>query len=552
MKRRQDNSVSGASDTTTGMSEFAKIHAQLVKDIGVHGGGGGANGSGGLGGTPGETSAQGIFFAGLPRGIAHHKHLIEPLREIGSQLPFSKAALHTLAVIVDMSPAGPWSRGRNDDRPIVVASNYEIADRRGLCIRTVQVHIKELASAGAIARRMGPSGHRRLVRRPDGSEDRYGIDLAPLVPFYFRAKKMAASARQHRAGMKEGRRDITVVASQMTQMREMGKSLGDMAPKRAVADIAVPEPVSESALAAVDLDRRIGTILTKARGLIERDSHAPSGTRVVNLAQMQELVALSEALLEDLRRAVWTGHAVMPGDSWEPDVCASIAHGINILGIDKSNTTAKKDSSMDESRFTLVPTNGLSPSKEGYGRATITIWPAGNVSPSDQTEMNLSDTQPGQPSSNAKAKSDAQAPAAKTANADMKAAAHASLPPINLSVERLLTIDPRMAEMIKISSGGDVVRIEDARSHHLFDLARYMVIEEFGGTQKIWGEMAKRRGVGVATLAAIITLIKPDHELKNGNRMAYWLGILRKPTPEINLVPSIFAAERRVRERDRY
>lgn len=558
MTERQKNSASGAPDGESpdankpdankpdankrdGRSAFARLHAQIVKDIGAHGGGGGANGSGGLGGTPGETSAQGIVFTGLPSGIAHHKHLLEPLREIGSQLPFSKAALATLEIIVDMSPAAPWAKGRDEDRPIVVASNYEIAHRQGIHIRTVQVHIRDLAAAGAIARRVGLSGQRRLVRRADGSEDRYGIDLAPLVPFYFRAKEMAASARQHRAGMKECRRDLAVVASETAQMRAMVKSLGEMALDREIAGIAVPAPVTQAALAAVELGRRIDEVAEEARELVAGDSHAYPEARAANLARMRELAALAETSLEDMRRAVWKGIAAMPIDIWESGVAASIAHGIDILGINQSDPVANKDSSMDESGFTQVPTNGLSPSKEGYNRATITIKPAGDVRPANQTEMKLAGTD---------AAATAPATAAKMAKAAAKQAARASLPPVEFGVERLLTIDPRMSEMIKISSSGDVSRIEDARANHLFDLARYMVIEEFGGTQKIWGEMARRHGVGVASLAAILTLVKPDHELKNGNRMAYWLGILRKPTPEINLVPSIFAAQRRVRERE--
>jgi len=428
-----------------------------------------------------------------------------------------------------------------------VVSNFELASRLGVHIRTVQLHLRELEIAGIILRYAGPSGHRCIFRLSDGSEERYGIDLAPMVYFYIYARKMRNEARQHRAAMKISYRRISAVASRSIQIQSTLRFINEAVSEAQNTNSLSLEDFKADSLNTIKLSKQIQETTSAARRLLEKDTRDLPDVQTDNLGRMKELASFAETLLRNMHSDLWTQIAASQHEDCRRGATASFTRGIDILGIDQSAGTstsdfmAKKDSSAGESRFIKTLTSGILPSKEGYGRATITIKPSGDVCPTNQTEMKLFGTE------NASDRNPATA--AKMAKAAAKLAARASLPPVEFGVERLLTIAPRMSEMIKISSGGDVLCIEDAKAHHFFDLARFIVIEEFGGTQKIWGEMAKRHGVGMASLAALLTFVKLDHEIKSGNRMAYWLGILRKPAPEIDLVPSIFAVQRRARER---
>lgn len=505
------------STTAAPREPFASIRARI---------GAACAGSGRQSAKPGELDALGQKFAGLPPGVAHAKNLLEPLRELGTRLPFPRAALSTLDILVDLSPAGPWLKGDDATHPIAVVSNYELASRLGRDIRTVRFHIRWLAEAGVIARRPGPSGHRTRRAMPDGTEIRYGIDLAPLVAFSQRMRAEVREARAHRAKMKMLKGEIRSVAIEAAQLRDGASGLAGIALEREAQGHPVPEAVREAALAAVESGRRIEELAEAAARLLESDATTLAAEQPANAARMAELASLAGDALAAMRHAVMTGIASLPPEAW--------------IGADGDTTDAGAvarsrqpeghlDSSMGESGFPQTHTSGLTPPAGGYRGARIVVRQAGDVRPvDDQLEMAIGQ----EPVPDGKG----QPPRKR-------------IPDVELAVERLIELDPELPRLLHVATG--VADLADVRPQHILDVARYIAIEEFGATPRMWGEQCGRIGPVVAALAALLTYAKPAENIRNGSRLSYWLGICRKPNPEINLVPSIFAAHRRRREAEK-
>jgi len=518
MTTAQDGAPNGAREP------FAAIHARITGAASKRGAGAGRSG-----GSPGELGALAQKFEGLPKGVTHAKQLLEPLRELGNRLPFPRAALATLDMLVAMTPAAPWRKGDDREHPVVVVSNYELAARQGMAIRTIQFHIRWLAEAGAIARRPGPSGHRTRRRNADGTEDRFGIDLAPLVAFSQHMRAGAAEARAHRSTMKRLRASIRSIAIEAAKLRDGARDLADVTLEREIAGLGVPEAVREAVLAAVESGRAIEALSEEAFLLLSRDAASAPEDQPGHSERMHAIAGQAQTALEAMRGSVFAGLAALPSDAWGPADAAAVERGIlPHVPVDAAPETTI-DSPVGESGFTKTLTKGLCPPSGGYVPAKLVVRHSGDVRPDrNQSELDL-----GRQFDTAEAGTGGPPPLAD----------------VELAVDRLLELDPELPGLLQHVTG--VASIAQARPQHVFDVARYIVCEEFQGSQRIWAEQCERKGPVVASLAALLTYIKPAEQLRNGSRLSYWLGICRKPRPEINLVPSIFAAHRRMRERER-
>jgi len=505
-------------NTDAANGPFAALHAKLARaasDAGT---------AGRISGTPGEAAALGQPFRGLPDGVKHVKQMLETLRAIGTALPFSRPALTTLEVLVDLCPGKPWSVGKDDHRPIVVVSNYELASRLGLGIRAVQTHLKELAAAGAIARRGDNSGHRTRRRMPDGKEYRYGIDLSPLVVFYEQMKDHFDRARAHRNAMKVAISSFRQVTSEAASLRDVAQMLASAALEmESQQGLVVDAAVRRATVTAIETGRAIEEAADLVFAAQSADTTLPEADRAANLDLVNRHVIAARGLLDTMRREVFEGLATLPAECWDQRMAGTISRGINALSVDK----AKKDSPTDESGFTQTHTKGLNPSKEGYDSATLVVSPPRGVRPvSNQSELPLNDERAANSQAKPAIEPEKQAP----------------YPSVSIAVEALLRMDEALPDILARVAGKT---IDAATVKDILDVGRDLVVNEFGGSARIWGEQCANVGVVTAALAALIVRAKSDEELSRGSRIAYWLGIVRKPAAEINIVPSIFAAIRR-------
>jgi replication initiation protein RepC len=152
-------------------------------------------------------------FAGLPAGVTHPKQLLEPLRRCGSQLPFARAALDTLALLFDYTKAKDWQDGGT---PLVFPSNLELAGCLGVTERTIRNHLGALESAGIIAIQRGPGNRRIPLRGKDGTMIApYGINLAPVPVFVARLTQVSRAMRGQREELRQARRRLSIAVQEI-------------------------------------------------------------------------------------------------------------------------------------------------------------------------------------------------------------------------------------------------------------------------------------------------------------------------------------------------
>lgn len=152
-------------------------------------------------------------FAGLPEGVTHPKQLLEPLRRCGSQLPFARAALDTLALLFDYTKAKDWEEGGT---PLVFPSNLELAGCLGVTERTVRNHLGALEAAGAIAIQRGPGNRRIPLRGKDGTMIApYGINLAPVPVFVASLTNVGRAMRAQREELRQARRRLSIAVQEI-------------------------------------------------------------------------------------------------------------------------------------------------------------------------------------------------------------------------------------------------------------------------------------------------------------------------------------------------
>lgn len=152
-------------------------------------------------------------FAGLPAGVTHPKQLLEPLRRCGSQLPFARQALDTLALLFDYTKAKDWQDGGT---PLVFPSNLELAGCLGVTERTIRNHLGALESAGVIAIQRGPGNRRIPLRGRDGTMIApYGINLAPVPVFVASLNELSRTMRVQREELRQARRRLSIAVQEI-------------------------------------------------------------------------------------------------------------------------------------------------------------------------------------------------------------------------------------------------------------------------------------------------------------------------------------------------
>lgn len=116
------------------------------------------------------------------------------LRDARAALGLKSRHLTTLAALLSfLRPGGPM---------VVFAANRSILDRlNGLCERSLQRHVRDLAAAGLLLRQDSPNGKRFRLTGSD-STLAYGFDLAPLMA---RVAEIAALADAARAALHDAR-----------------------------------------------------------------------------------------------------------------------------------------------------------------------------------------------------------------------------------------------------------------------------------------------------------------------------------------------------------
>jgi replication initiation protein RepC len=159
------------------------------------------------------AAARAQAFAGLPAGVSHPKQLLEPLRRCGTQLPFARQALDTLALLFDYTKAKDWEAGAT---PLVFPSNLELAGCLGVTERTIRNHLGALESAGIIAIHRGPGNRRIPLRGRDGHVIApYGINLAPVPAFVAALAALSQAMRGHREELRQARRRLSIAVQEI-------------------------------------------------------------------------------------------------------------------------------------------------------------------------------------------------------------------------------------------------------------------------------------------------------------------------------------------------
>lgn len=160
-----------------------------------------------------EAVARAEAFAGLPQGVTHPKQLLEPLRRCGSQLPFVRAALDTLALLFDYTKAKDWQDGGT---PLVFPSNLELAGCLGVTERTIRNHLGALEASGVIAIQRGPGNRRIPLRGSNGTIIApYGINLAPVPVFVARLGELGRTMRAQREELRQARRRLSIAVQEI-------------------------------------------------------------------------------------------------------------------------------------------------------------------------------------------------------------------------------------------------------------------------------------------------------------------------------------------------
>lgn len=120
--------------------------------------------------------------------------IFRDLRDARAALGLKARHLNTLAALLSfLKPGGPL---------VVFASNRSILERlNGLCERSLQRHLHDLAAAGLVERRDSPNGKRFRLFGGD-SVLTYGLDLSPLMA---QAARLAELAETTRVAMREAR-----------------------------------------------------------------------------------------------------------------------------------------------------------------------------------------------------------------------------------------------------------------------------------------------------------------------------------------------------------
>ncbi|MBL0928708.1 MAG: hypothetical protein IBJ15_01075, partial [Alphaproteobacteria bacterium] len=486
-------------------------------------------------GSPAEIAARNQRFTGLPDGVGHARELLAPLRELGKALPFKRAALVTLEVLVDLVPTARWAAGDDAQRPIAVITNYKLAARLGVDERTVQFHLGWLEKGGALIRMGDASGKRTRRIADDGSEIRLGLDLTPLVALYLESKPLVVRARAHRNKMMDLRRLLNASVLKAARLRDSAGMLLTAAHDHVESAGLAGEPawlrtVTASGEEAVALARELESYAALADAQMNADARSAPADWGANETALQSLVGGADARIAEADALYLTALAALPEAAWAPQSDPQADRAIEALdrGLQMVRSEASRmnqDSPMGESGFVQTPTPRLPPAIAGYGGGPLTIKLTEDV------RRPLHDRQGALALNGEGGETTADDPKPRG-------------PGIEIAVSTLLQMGGKLPGLMREICGVDPSK---AGANDLLDLGRFIAISEFGASQRLWNDQCQQHRPGIVALAALLTYVKPDENLRKGSKLSYWLGILRKPPAELNLAPSIFAAIRRGR-----
>lgn len=435
---------------------------------------------------------------------SHPKQMLEPFRHCGQRLPFRRAALATLAVLVDLVPVTAWLPGQ---RPIVFARNIEIAARVGVTRRTVQLHLQWLRAAGIITDRTVPGGRRACRTRQDGGDDRYGIDLSPLPAAAEAIAALQTALHQRRLRLRDVWRDCQEAIEQCLIHADAVYMI--------LADATAPAPAAhiEASLGLADIAEQARTAEQALARMIEIDA---AGDEAVHARHDVEAPALSlrlRALAGEARRLAAAVLLAEPASESEmmPDGPAADAAPA------AASSSDGYDSPRGESGFVVIPTTPK-PSSSPPTADAPGIGSAGDV------------------------------PAPGSAPAP---GIGAGTPDLRIRIRDVLAASPPMAETLRSFLE---IAPDQARARDLVEAAR-ILLRLMGGSELLWRDGCRDHGVETTTLAVALAAGRPAdairewHRRDGGprpNRAAFLAGILRKAPDAVNVTIALHAQRRRL------